>query len=79
MIAARLPVPNTCLYRALARYGLCARANVDVELRLGVRTGAEDLEGHAWVLRDGEPWLEPGEPPHEVTLAHRFDRRSAAR
>ena len=76
LIAARLPLPNTCLFRALARYSIGRRARVDVELRLGVRG---DLEGHAWVLRDGVPWLEPAAPPHEVTFAHRFDPRSARR
>jgi hypothetical protein len=70
-LAARLPWPNTCLFRALARYGVCVRAGVDVELRLGVRGRDDDLEGHAWVLRAGRPWLEPEPPPHRVTLAHR--------
>ena len=71
-LAARLRGPNTCLFRALARYGVCVRAGVDVELRLGVREkGANDLDGHAWVIAYGAPWLEPAAPPHHVTLSHR--------
>lgn len=60
----RLPGPwhYSCLKRAAVLYSLLRRAGVAPELRVGVRRSATGaLEAHAWLFRDGRPYLEPGE------------------
>jgi hypothetical protein len=65
----RWPPPwrYTCLKRAAVLYHLLRRAGRPVELRIGVRraggTGGA-LAAHAWLVRDGVPYLEPqsGQP-----------------
>ena len=60
------PLCGTCLTRALLRYRFLRHAGLEVRFCLGVRaagpTGGDgrnrDLQGHAWLLRDGQPILE---------------------
>lgn len=64
----RLPgIGRSCLYRALGRYAALRAAGLDVELLVGVRSGA-DLIGHAWVELDGVPLWEREEPRYTVTF-----------
>ena len=61
-ILERLPWPwrSTCLKRSAVLYHLLRRAGVAVELRIGVRRpGPDQLAAHAWLIRDGQPFLEP--------------------
>ena len=58
----RLPWPwrYTCLRRSLVLYHLLRRAGRAVELRVGVRKESDGaLAAHAWLVRDGAPYLEP--------------------
>jgi len=64
-----LPPPwrRTCLKRALVLQYLVRRAGGASELQIGVRrdrSGA--LLAHAWLVRDGLPYLEPGTEPVET-------------
>lgn len=48
---------DTCLYRALARYGALVAAGHAPRFVMGV--DPHDIDrGHAWVELDGSPWLE---------------------
>ncbi len=57
-----LPPPwrHTCLRRALVLHYLVHRAGRPAELRIGVRRDEQNaLAAHAWLVRDGAPYLEP--------------------
>ena len=61
-LLGRLPRPwrRTCLRRAAVLYFLVRSAGRAVELCIGVRRDASGtLRAHAWLLRDGVPYLEP--------------------
>jgi hypothetical protein len=53
-VARRLRVPDTCLYRALARFAALRRAGLDPRFRMGVRRHDPE-RGHAWVELGGAP------------------------
>ncbi|MGH7548610.1 MAG: lasso peptide biosynthesis B2 protein [Gemmatimonadales bacterium] len=55
----RGPWRHTCLKRAAVLYHLLRRAGRPVELCIGVRrNGGGALAAHAWLVRDGIPYLE---------------------
>ena len=59
----RLPPPwrHTCLKRAVVLHYLVRRAGRPAELRIGVRRDeSAALAAHAWLVRDGTPYLEAG-------------------
>lgn len=65
----RLPRPwrRTCLKRAAVLYHLLRRAGRPVEMWIGVRRDGDGrVAAHAWLMRDGAPYLEP--PGATVTL-----------
>jgi hypothetical protein len=62
-------VPDTCLYRSLARYALLRRAGHAARFVMGLDPRARDIEGHAWVEIAGEPVGEEIEPGLAVTFA----------
>jgi len=71
-VLRRLPGPwhHTCLKRSVVLYHLLHAAGRPVELCIGVRRtkgSGETLAAHAWLVRDGTPYLEP-DPG--VSLAH---------
>jgi hypothetical protein len=70
VITQRLPfVPDTCLYRSLARFSLLRRAGHEARFVMGLsRPGA--IEGHAWVELDGAPYGEELDPDLIVTYAY---------
>ncbi len=72
----RLPGPwrHTCLRRSLVLYHLLRRAGRPVELRIGVRRDDQAaLAAHAWLMLDGEPYVEGGtEHPHQFAEIARF-------
>ena len=80
---ARLPRPWTysCLRRATVLYYLLRSAGQPVSLCIGVRRDAGGvLRAHAWLVRDGAPYLEParsGERVAEFKEIARFPQTSA--
>jgi hypothetical protein len=66
-------VPDTCLYRSLARYALLRRAGHPARFVMGIeppRGRAGDVEGHAWVELFGEPYGETVDERLVVTYAY---------
>lgn len=51
----------TCLTRGLTRYYFLRRAGVDVAIAFGM-SATPALGGHCWLVRDGQPFLEPRDP-----------------
>lgn len=68
------PWKRTCLKRAAVLYHVLRRAGRPVELWIGVhKTGAAALGAHAWLVREGAPYLEPHpEHPQQHTVIARF-------
>lgn len=73
-LTAALPfVPQTCLYRSLARYALLRRAGHRPRFVMAVdppREARSELEGHAWVEIDGTPFGEEVDERLVVTYAY---------
>ncbi|APR85426.1 Hypothetical protein A7982_10775 [Minicystis rosea] len=63
-------VPDTCLYRALARYAVLRRAGFPARFVMGLDPKASDISGHAWVELDGEPVGETLSPGLTVTFQY---------
>jgi len=63
-------LPDTCLYRALARYAVLRRAGHPARFVMGLDPKAADIVGHAWVELDGEPVGEAVEPGLTVTFSY---------
>lgn len=64
----RLPRPwkKTCLTRSAVLYHLLRRSNVPVELQIGVKRDRDGFAAHAWITREGRPYLESTVPAYEV-------------
>lgn len=80
----RLPWPwrHTCLRRSAVLLYLLRRGGRPVEMMIGVRrdeTGA--LAAHAWLILDGQPYLEPpsGESSAMTPIARFPEHRVAGR
>ena len=70
-VLRRLPPPwrYTCLRRGVVLYYLLRRTGRPVALHIGVRKdGAGALAAHAWLVKDGAPYLEP-DPAHSAAFA----------
>ena len=63
-------VPDTCLYRSLARYALLRRAGHPVRFVMALERGSSKIEGHAWVELDGKPLGEEIEEKLAVTFSY---------
>ena len=63
-------VHRSCWKRAavLRRYLLLN--GIETAVVFGVRKGEEKLAGHAWLERDGRPFLEGAEPDYVVTFRY---------
>ena len=74
-----LPGPwrHSCLKRSAILYHLFRRAGLPIELCIGVRRGpAGDLTAHAWLMREGAPYLErEASPSASHTPIARFPER----
>ena len=53
--AARYVPRAHCLHRALALLAWLRRRGVAAELRMGVQSSGEAVEGHAWIVLAGIP------------------------
>lgn len=70
-IAATLRLPNTCLYRTLARYSvLSGSAPEGLRFVMGIRKENQSLIGHAWLERNGQPLGETVDPRLVVTFSY---------
>jgi len=64
-----LPPPwrYTCLRRGIVLYHLMRRAGRSVSLNIGVRKSPTGrLQAHAWLVKDGAPYLEPDREEHRA-------------
>ena len=46
---------NPCLFRSLVLYSLLHQGGATPELFFGVRQEGDELQGHCWLVLDGEP------------------------
>ena len=53
--------PGNCLERSLAVYRLLCSVGADVRLVVGLRPGDRGVDGHVWVVLDGQPFAEAGD------------------
>jgi hypothetical protein len=68
---ARVPVaPDTCLYRALARYAILRSGGHPARFVMGIRPGQPEITGHAWVEIEGRPYREDVDPGLVVTYSY---------
>ncbi len=53
--------PGNCLDRSLAVYRVLCRLGAEPRLVVGVRARETGVEGHVWILLDGQPFAEAGD------------------
>ena len=69
VVVARTPVgPQTCLFRALARYAALRQARVDATLCMGIVPNAPAIAAHAWVEVGGVAVFEAEVPRYLETF-----------
>ena len=79
LLANRGPLPHrSCLRRAIMLYYFLSREGAKLEVCFGVAPSNGDLGGHCWLVRDGEPFLESGDPLATFTPVYSFPRESRA-
>lgn len=71
-------VRSGCLTRCMTLYYFLRRAGVDVRLAFGVGMVDGSYEGHCWLIRDGEPYLERVDPRATFAETYRIPRRAQA-
>jgi hypothetical protein len=72
-------VPDTCLYRGLARYAVLRSAGYPARFVMGVKPPATtEITGHAWVELHGAPAFEALEPGLVITFAYPDRARAPA-
>ena len=75
VLARSHPVVRTgCLTRGLTHFYFLRRAGVDVDLRYGLGEIDGRIEGHCWLVRDGEPFLEREDPRGRYTETYSIPR-----
>ena len=62
----------SCITRGLTRYYFLRRAGADVALCFGVANLQGKVTGHCWLVRNGEPFLEPQDPRAQFAEMYRF-------
>lgn len=63
---------HNCRTRGLTLYYFLSRAGLPVELCFGVGSREDNFPGHCWLVRDGEPFLEPQDPRSHYHPFYRF-------
>ena len=71
-------VRPSCINRGLTLYYFLGRGGTEVELCFGIANLDGTVAGHCWLIRDGEPFLEPQDPRGQFTEMYRFPLRSRA-
>jgi Transglutaminase-like superfamily len=69
--AGRGPLASNCLSRSLTLWVLLRQHGIDAEVCLGVRRGAGDLDGHAWVEYLGRTLNDSADVRGRFALMHR--------
>lgn len=70
--AWRPAVRAGCLTRGVTLFWFLRRAGLDVALCFGVDTVSDEPDGHCWLVRDGEPFLERVDPRTRFTETYRL-------
>jgi len=71
VLAPRIPLLHqTCLTRGVTRYRFLRRAGANVQLVFGLAELDGRYQGHCWVVRDGEPYLERPDPRSIFTAVY---------
>jgi len=73
---ARPVLRPTCLTRGITRYYALRRAGMDVTLAFGLRRAVDQVDGHCWLVKDGDPFLEAQDPRALFTEIYRISGRS---
>jgi hypothetical protein len=63
-----------CLSRGLTLFYFLRKEGVDVTLCFGMGKVAGEFEGHCWLVKDGEPFLEAEDPRSFFTAIHSIPR-----
>ena len=67
------PVINKLCYpRGLTLYYFLNRAGLNVGLYFGAEKSQDDLTGHCWLVKDGEPFSEPEDPRTHYKEIYQF-------
>ena len=68
-----------CLTRGLTRYYFLRRSGMDVALCFGMGRMDNEFIGHCWLVKDGEPYLEPQDQDPRTRYAemYRISRTSS--
>jgi hypothetical protein len=77
LAAGRPLVRPGCLTRGVTRFWFLRRAGVPVDLVFGMGRPVGDFEGHCWLVRDAEPWLEKVDPRPVYVESYRIAHRPA--
>ena len=70
---ARPLIARRCMTRGLTLYFFLRRTGVDASLVFGVGNIRDNFEGHCWLVRDGEPYLETTDPRSAFTPVYAFN------
>jgi|GEM_PF-1588868 len=68
------PVRRTCLRRSLLLAHLLRESGIETAICFGVRERGGSLEGHAWLAREGRPFLETEETWRDYALIFTLPR-----
>lgn len=71
-------VRPSCITRGLTLYHFLGRGGTELELCFGIANRDGKVSGHCWLVRDGEPFLEPQDPRGQFAEMYRFPLRSRA-
>jgi hypothetical protein len=78
--AGRPLVRRGCLTRGVTLYYCLRRAGVDVGLTFGMGRvdGGDGFDGHCWLVKGGEPYLEARDPRDHYVPMYSFPCSAAA-
>ncbi|CAN5535615.1 hypothetical protein BH24DEI1_BH24DEI1_02690 [soil metagenome] len=70
-------VRRGCLTRGLTLFYFLRRAGLEVALAFGMGKPEGEVEGHCWLVREGEPFLEGRDPRPTFAEYYSFPPRAA--
>lgn len=68
-------VSSRCLTRGLTLYYFLRRAGVELSLYFGAGWGKAGFSGHCWLVKDGVPFLERGDPSQNFAVMYTLPER----